>query len=105
MGLMEDGEIFYDELRPAVRKMSTESFLALMNELSVPFGRVNTVAEFVSSPEAREAKVFTEITDTEFGTLRHVNYPAKFERSAAGPRRRAPKLGEHNDELLRKGEA
>jgi crotonobetainyl-CoA:carnitine CoA-transferase CaiB-like acyl-CoA transferase len=100
MGLMQNGEIFYEVLAPTIRKMTTKDFLALMDELSVPFGRVNDVAEFVASTEASGAKVFNEINDPKFGRIRHVNYPAKFEKSKVGAWRRAPLSGEHNDELL-----
>jgi Predicted acyl-CoA transferases/carnitine dehydratase len=100
MGLMENGEIFYEAFAPIVRKMTTKAFLDMMDELSVPFGRVNTIEEFVASPEAASAGVFVEVDDPEYGKIRHVDYPAKFERSRATVRGRAPKLGEHNDEFL-----
>lgn len=102
MGLMEDGQHFYEALAPTIRTMTTKAFLDLMDELSVPFGRVNNVEEFVASPEAAAAKVFSEIDDPELGAIRYVNYPAKFARSSVGPRHRAPRCGEHNEELLGK---
>lgn len=102
MGLMEDGQHYYEALQPTIRKMTTQAFLDLMDEISVPFGRVNDVDAFVASPEATAAAVFSEVEDPELGTVRHVNYPAKFERSTVGARRRAPRCGEHNEELLGK---
>lgn len=105
MGLMEDGQDYYEALRPTIQKMTTQAFLDLMDEISVPFGRVNNVDAFVASPEAAAVAVFSEMEDPELGTIRHVNYPAKFERSAVGARRRAPRCGEHSEELLGKAKS
>ena len=98
-------DALYDAVAPAVAAMTTPEFLARMEENSIPFGRVNTAQEFLDSPEALHAQVYVDVEDPEFGTIRHLNYPARFERTPAQATRRAPKLGEHTDEvaaLLRK---
>jgi crotonobetainyl-CoA:carnitine CoA-transferase CaiB-like acyl-CoA transferase len=93
-------DALYDAVEPKVAAMTTKAFLDLMDENSVPFGKVNTAEEFLDSPEALHAEAYVDIEDPEFGTIRHLNYPARFERSRADATRRAPKLGEHNEEIL-----
>lgn len=98
--LMKNGELLYSEVSDTVRKITTETFLALMSKNSVPFGRVNTVTDFLESPEAKYAAAYVDCFDPEYGTIRHLNYPAKFERSPADVSRRSPRLGEHNAEII-----
>jgi len=93
-------DVLYDAVADKVGSMTTQAFLTLMEENSVPFGRVNTAQEFIDSPEALHAQAYVDLEDPEFGTIRHLNYPARFERTPADATRRAPKLGEHNDEVL-----
>ncbi|MGE0828845.1 MAG: CaiB/BaiF CoA transferase family protein [Hyphomonadaceae bacterium] len=100
MGLVYNAATLYEMVADDVRKLTTAEFLSRMNEKGVPFGRVNTVRDFMNSDEARHAKSYVDIEDPEFGPIRLLNYPAAFERTPAGPRTRAPKLGEHNAEIL-----
>ncbi|MDP3175448.1 MAG: CoA transferase [Phenylobacterium sp.] len=93
-------DLLYDTVADTVAAMTTEAFLALMEENSIPYGKVNTTAEFLASPEALHSQAYVDVEDPELGTVRHLNYPARFERSPADATRRAPKLGEHNDEIL-----
>jgi len=90
----------YTEIGNETRKMSTAAFLKLMSELSVPFGKVNSIEDFFEDPQVKASEVYVDVADPELGVIRHLNYPAVFERSPAKVRRRAPKLGEHTDEIL-----
>lgn len=100
VGLSMNAEALYAEVQPIVAKLSTEEFLSRMSDASVPFGPVNTHTQFMASEEAKHSGAYSEIDDPEYGKIRHVNYPAKFEKASTIPTRRAPKLGEHNEELL-----
>src|SRR5690606_32454670 len=99
MSILRNTDALYDRVADTVRQMSTKQFVDLMDEIQVPFGKVNSVAEFVESEEALHSKVFVDFDDPELGPIKHLNYPAKFGRSPANSARRAPKLGEHNDEI------
>jgi crotonobetainyl-CoA:carnitine CoA-transferase CaiB-like acyl-CoA transferase len=100
MMLAKHMDVLYDAVAQTVSRMPTAAFLALMDENSIPFGRVNNAAEFLASSEAKHAEAYVDFEDPEFGTIRHLNYPARFERTPADVRRRAPRLGEHNEEIL-----
>jgi len=99
MLILRNGGILYDRVAETVSKMTTKDFVALMDQNQIPFGRVNSFEEFMHSDEARHCNVFVELEDPDYGTMRHINYPARFGRSPADVTRRAPLLGEHNSEI------
>jgi formyl-CoA transferase len=101
MSILRNGDVLYDRVAETVSRMTTQEFVALMDEAQIPFGKVNTFEEFIESEEARHSNVFVELDDPTFGTIKHINYPATFERSPADATRRAPLLGEHNEEIPR----
>lgn len=90
----------FEAIAPRVRQMDTAAFLALMEAESLPFGPVNTVAEFVESDEARYTDTFSFVDDPEYGRIRHVSYPGRFDDVPVAVKRRAPRLGEHTAEIL-----
>jgi crotonobetainyl-CoA:carnitine CoA-transferase CaiB-like acyl-CoA transferase len=99
MSILRNGDVLYDRVAATVAQMTTKQFVALMDEAQIPFGKVNTFDEFIQSDEAHHSNVFVELDDPTFGTIKHINYPATFERSPANATRRAPLLGEHNAEI------
>jgi formyl-CoA transferase len=101
MSILANGDALYDRVAETVSKMTTQEFVALMDEAQVPFGRVNTFEDFVECQEAQHSNVFVELEDPVYGSIRHFNYPATFERSPTDLTRRAPLLGEHTEEIRR----
>lgn len=99
MLILRNTDTLYDRVADTVAKMTTQEFIALMDEAQIPFSKVNTMEEFVESDEAHHSGVFTDFEDPEWGKIKHINYPAKFGRSPANAAHRAPKLGEHNEEI------
>jgi crotonobetainyl-CoA:carnitine CoA-transferase CaiB-like acyl-CoA transferase len=89
----------YQQFAPDIAALTTEEFLGRMAEVGIPFGRVNTSAEFFDSDIARKTEVYVDFEDPELGTLRHLNHPAKFSVSPVDVRRRAPRLNEHAEEI------
>ncbi|WP_302053890.1 CaiB/BaiF CoA transferase family protein [Sphingomonas tagetis] len=99
MSILQNTDELYDRVASRVAAMTTKQFIELMDEAQIPFSKVNTMEEFVASDEAHHCGVFAEFDDPEWGTIKHINYPAKFGGSPANARHRAPKLGEHNEEI------
>jgi crotonobetainyl-CoA:carnitine CoA-transferase CaiB-like acyl-CoA transferase len=97
--ILLNGGVLYDRIADTVAKMTTDQFLALMAEAHIPFGRVNSVEEFIASDEAHHCNVFVDVDDPVLGTIKQINHPAVFERSPANATRRAPLMGEHNEEI------
>jgi crotonobetainyl-CoA:carnitine CoA-transferase CaiB-like acyl-CoA transferase len=99
--ILLNGNVLYDRVADTVSQTTTREFLALMDEAQIPFSKVNTVEEFIHSDEAHHSNVFVDLVDPAFGEIKHLNYPATFERSPADATRRAPTLGEHTGEIQR----
>lgn len=99
MLILRNTDVLYDRVAETMSKMTTQEFVALMDEAEIPFGKVNNMAEFVNSAEAQYSGVFVEFDDPDWGKIKHINYPGKFERTPANAMQRAPLLGEHNDEI------
>ena len=92
--------LLFDAVAPQSTKLTTEEFLALAVAHDAPFAKINTIEEFFEDPQVKHNQGYLEFDDPEFGTIRHLNHPASFERSPVNMARRAPKLGEHTAELL-----
>ena len=99
MQILRHTDALYDRVADTVSQMTTQQFIALMDEAEIPFSKVNTMEEFVESDEAYHSGVFVDFEDPVWGKIKHINYPGKFERSPANARHRAPILGEHNEEI------
>lgn len=98
--LLRNAKELYALVQDDVAQYTTAEFLALMAEHAVPFGRVNTLPEFLESDEAKACGTFVEIEDSELGVLRHLDFPVLFHRSPALTNGRGPLLGEHNEEII-----
>jgi len=64
----------------------------------VPCAPVNTVAEALEDEQVRAREMVVEVKHPTFGVLREVASPVKT--SGTPPPTRAPRLGEHTDEIL-----
>lgn len=98
--LVLNASLLCAELSPQISKMTTDDFLALAADAGAPFAKVNSIDDYFSDPHVIETGGFVDIDDPEMGKIRHLAYPATFERSPTDITRRAPKLGEHTDEVL-----
>lgn len=93
-------EEMWREIEKTISTMSTDEVVAGAEREGFALGKVNTVAEFFEDPQVRHNRSVVEYRDEEFGTIRHLNYPARFEKSPANVEARSPKLGEHSDAVL-----
>ncbi len=80
--------------------MSTSALVAAARESGVPLAPVNTVGEFQQDPQAIHNQIFSEHEDPELGVVRQLNVSMTLSRSPAAIARRAPRLGEHGDQIL-----
>jgi len=65
------------------------------------FSPVNTVTEAAQDPQARANDYVVEFDHPELGRIRMPGFPVTFGRTPCALRSRAPKLGEHTEEVLR----
>jgi crotonobetainyl-CoA:carnitine CoA-transferase CaiB-like acyl-CoA transferase len=66
----------------------------------VPCAPVNDVRQALADPQVLARDMIVEVEHPEFGTLREVRSPVRTEGEIRQPRR-APRLGEHTDPILR----
>ena len=66
----------------------------------VPCAPVNDVRQALADPQVLARDMIVEVEHPEFGTLREVRSPVRTEGEIRQPRR-APRLGEHTDSILR----
>jgi crotonobetainyl-CoA:carnitine CoA-transferase CaiB-like acyl-CoA transferase len=74
---------------------------AALTRENLIWGPVLTVAQATQDPQARAAGCYTSVIDDVGIAHDVVAGPIDFETMPAKAKRRAPKLGEHNDEILR----
>jgi crotonobetainyl-CoA:carnitine CoA-transferase CaiB-like acyl-CoA transferase len=91
----------HDELAPSIAQMTTAEFLEGTRKHEVPMAPVNTLEKFFDDPQARHNNTFPVFRDGEFGNMRTINFCAAFDETPVNLDLRAPKCGEHTDDILR----
>jgi crotonobetainyl-CoA:carnitine CoA-transferase CaiB-like acyl-CoA transferase len=91
----------YDETAKTMATRTTQEWLDVFGETSVPTNMVNTLEDLVDDPHLN-AVGFWEVVDhpTE-GKIRMTKFPVSFSETPADVRRLPPRLGEHSVELLK----
>ena len=91
----------YDETAKTMATRTTQEWLDVFGETSVPTNMVNTLEDLVDDPHLK-AVGFWEVVDhpTE-GKIRMTKFPVSFSETPADVRRLPPRLGEHSIELLK----
>jgi len=99
----EDRRANKDALLPLLRaRFATRTTAEWMDRLRgrVPCAPVNTVAQALADEQVRARGMIVEVDHPEFGRIRQVASPVKTEGAVTRPTR-APRLGEHSEEVLR----
>jgi crotonobetainyl-CoA:carnitine CoA-transferase CaiB-like acyl-CoA transferase len=86
-------------LAPRFLERTTEEWLARLRG-RVPCAPVNTVRQALEDEQVRAREMIVEVEHPEYGTIREVASPIRTEGVAVRPAR-APRLGEHTEEVLR----
>jgi formyl-CoA transferase len=79
---------------------SREAWLERLEHAGVPCGPILDYAEVFQTPQARAREMAVEIEHPILGRTRTLGTPLKLSQTPIDPRRRAPMLGEHTDEVL-----
>ena len=85
-----------DEMALALKHFSRTQLCQDLMEAGVPAGPVNTVAEAMQQPHAKARDMLVERPD-----YRGIGLPIKLSGTPGQVGRRPPKLGEHNDEIIK----
>ncbi len=71
-----------------------------LDAAGIPCGPIRSYAEAFASPQARARDMRVDIDHPALGPLQALGTPLKLSETPIDPRRRAPMLGEHTDEVL-----
>jgi crotonobetainyl-CoA:carnitine CoA-transferase CaiB-like acyl-CoA transferase len=100
--LIANVAVLWAEMGVNAGKHTVQELVNAAATYNVPLGPVNDVEQFIADPQAVHNVTFVEHDATEFGPVRQIAFPARFELSPARANACAPKLGEHTDEMLRR---
>ncbi|MGE4011443.1 MAG: CaiB/BaiF CoA transferase family protein, partial [Alphaproteobacteria bacterium] len=94
-----------DEIVPAVeaqtRRKPTDFWLDALPPLGIPCGPVNTIDKVFADPQVQHRGMRIEIEHPAAGTkVPYIGSPIKMSKTPVSYRRAAPRMGEHNDEVL-----
>jgi len=95
----------YSELRPmierVVSKMTRAEVIAIMSEVGIPAGPINTVGEILEDPHIHAREMVVELTHPEYGPLKVLGNPIKLSDTPGVVQNAPPKFGEHNRQVLK----
>ena len=95
----DNREVLLPLLRARFQTRTTADWLDRLRG-RVPCAPVNDVRQALADPQVLARDMIVEVEHPEFGTLREVRSPVRTEGEIREPRR-APRLGEHTDPILR----
>jgi crotonobetainyl-CoA:carnitine CoA-transferase CaiB-like acyl-CoA transferase len=76
-------------------------WLELFDANGIPCGPINDYAQVFADPQVRAREMVVEVEHPTLGRVRSLGSPIKLSATPVDPRRRAPRLGEHTEEILR----
>jgi crotonobetainyl-CoA:carnitine CoA-transferase CaiB-like acyl-CoA transferase len=98
---MQNSAVLTEEVGALIAQFTTAEAAARLAAEDVPFAVVNTREAALADPQVAANGIVEEYEDPNAGRLRWARPAAVFDRTPAGIRRHAPKLGENGMEILR----
>jgi crotonobetainyl-CoA:carnitine CoA-transferase CaiB-like acyl-CoA transferase len=90
----------YELLGDIVATRTTEEWLQLCHDASIPAAPVVDLADVADDPQLGSSGLLRLAEHPSEGPYRVIADPVSFDRGSGGVRRHAPRLGEHTDEVL-----
>ena len=87
------------EMEAALKTAPTSHWNRVLDEANVPCGPVNNYDQLFNDPQVRHREMVVFAEDEELGNVPHIRTPIRME-NPVGVRFTAPRLGQHNDEVL-----
>ena len=88
------------ELNQIFSQRDTSDWLAELIKAGLPCGRINSIPEVFSHPQAQAREMTLESEHPTAGTVQFPGFPYKFSQTPADIHRPPPLLGEHTEEVL-----
>lgn len=90
------------EIQQIIIKKPLNDWLAIFEDLEACVSPVLSLDEMVSNPQIQARDMIVEMDNDEFGKAKQIGIPIKLSDTPGQIRTAAPKLGEHNEEILKK---
>ena len=100
IGRLNHREEIDEQVGHALKNKSSVEWLTLLQESGVPCALVNDLDQVLSSEQTKARNLLLNWTQGDIGEVKGLNFPYKFLHSKTDMTRPAPKLGEHNQEIL-----
>jgi len=97
----KNSDLIRELLQEWTMQHTKEEIMARCQANRCPATAVYTVADIAQNPQLRERGYIVELDHPELGRVPDLGAPIRLPRCPGGPRSAAPRLGEHDDEVLR----
>jgi len=100
--LMGVEEVTQERFEEWVSTKKRDEVVELLAKNDIPVGPINSIDEILRDPHMKARNAFVEIEDprSPTGKLTLPDFPVKLSKTPGRLTRRAPRLGEHNEEVL-----
>ncbi|MBI4885769.1 MAG: CoA transferase [Acidobacteria bacterium] len=88
-------------IESVMRTQGKRHWLDAFESRDIPCGPINSYAEVFADPQIVAREMVVDVTHPTLGDLRAIGSPMKLSATPATVRRRAPRLGEHTEDVLR----
>ncbi len=99
-GRVKNREELVAELSPLTVDFTRDDLLAKLEEVGVPAGPINTVADVFADPQVVHRGLKLDLVSPQGDEVPSVRSPIRYSRSPMTMDRPSPRLGEHTDEIL-----
>ncbi|MDG2304359.1 MAG: CoA transferase [Candidatus Binatia bacterium] len=96
-----NAETLFPEIEGEIAKWTTHELVDRANEFGAPLAPANGIPEMMADPQAIHSKIVVEVDHESAGRFRYLRSPARFSDTPTAFRAHPPKLGEHNEQVLR----
>jgi crotonobetainyl-CoA:carnitine CoA-transferase CaiB-like acyl-CoA transferase len=83
-----------------IAKKSTDYWVATLEEIAVPCGPVNTLAQIFNHPQVRYREMVKQVPDKDGKLIKTVASPINLSDTPLQYKHAAPNIGEHSEQLL-----
>lgn len=92
--------VLVEELNQTFAQKNVDDWLADLVKAGLPCGRINSIPEVFSHPQAQARGMTLETEHASAGTVRLPGFPYKFSHTPAEIQKPPPMLGQHTEEVL-----
>lgn len=97
----EEQEIMKKEIQKAIGTKTLSEWMTLFENVDACVTPILTVEEMVENPQIKIRQMIEEVYHPSMGILKQIANPIKLSRTKPKTTRQAPRLGEHNEEILK----